>query len=209
MSKKTARKPIGNFFIKKALQLQLISKIVIAALVSTLISSGSLLLVYYLKYQTVIIYQLDKHSQELTRDHLVFLILPTLLVSSVVALLVALGVGLYSSRKYAVPVYKLEQWATLLINGKMSALLRFREKDEMKDLSTKCNQLTEKLKTKFSEISKISEIMKQSDPSSTAAKQIDSILSDIELESEPIEVKTQIYSLSDTKNMAKNNKKTE
>lgn len=209
MSKKTTRKPIGNFFIKKALQLQLISKIVIAALVSTLISSGSLLLVYYLKYQTVIIYQLDKYSQELTRDHLVFLILPTLLVSSVVALLVALGVGLYSSRKYAVPVYKLEQWATLLINGKMSALLRFREKNEMKDLSNKCNQLTENLKTKFSEINKISEIMKQSDPSSSIAKQIDAILSDIELESEPIEVKTQIYSLSDTKNMAENNKKTE
>src|SRR5690554_3070038 len=135
MNQKTARKPIGNFFIKKSLQLRLVSKIVLAAIVSTLISSGSLLLVYYLKYQTVIVYQLDKYSQELTRDHLVYLILPTLLISSVVSLLVSLGVGLYSSRKYAVPIYKLEQWATLLSEGKMSVLLRFREKEEMRDLS--------------------------------------------------------------------------
>ncbi|HLV32171.1 MAG TPA: hypothetical protein VKY57_11430 [Chitinispirillaceae bacterium] len=198
MNQKTARKPIGNFFIKKSLQLRLVSKIVLAAIVSTLISSGSLLLVYYLKYQTVIVYQLDKYSQELTRDHLVYLILPTLLISSVVSLLVSLGVGLYSSRKYAVPIYKLEQWATLLSEGKMSVLLRFREKEEMRDLSDKCNQLTEKLRTKFSEIRKISEMMKQSDSSCDNAKQIDSILSDIELESDPIEVKTQVYSVSKT-----------
>ncbi|NLW32159.1 MAG: hypothetical protein GXY77_11975 [Fibrobacter sp.] len=198
MNQKTARKPIGNFFIKKSLQLRLVSKIVLAAIISTLISSGSLLLVYYLKYQTVIVYQLDKYSQELTRDHLVYLILPTLLISSIVSMFVSLGVGLYSSRKYAVPIYKLEQWATLLSEGKMTVLLRFREKEEMRDLSDKCNKLTEKLRTKFSEIRKISEMMKQSDSTCDNAKQLDSILSDIELESDPIEVKTQLYSVSET-----------
>ena len=47
------------------------------------------------KYKTVIVYQLDKISQELSREHIVYLILPTLLISSIVSILVSVGVGLW------------------------------------------------------------------------------------------------------------------
>ena len=196
MSDKTHRKPIGNFFIKKSLQLRLITKIVIAALVSTLVSSGSLILVYYLKYQTVIVYQLDKLSQELNREHIVFLILPTLLVSALVAIFVSFCIGLYSSRKYAVPIYKLEQWATLLRSGKMSALLRFREKEEMKELSDKCNQLATEMRDRFIDIRKQARLLKGKDSTSEHAAELEKILLNLDLDTNPIEVTTGYYAVA-------------
>jgi methyl-accepting chemotaxis protein len=196
MKKSFVRRPIGNFFIKPALQIRLILKIVFAVLISTLVSSGSLILVYYLKYDTVIVYQLDKVTQELSREHIIFLILPTLVISAVVSILVALGVGFYASRKYAVPIYKLEKWANLLGQGKLTAALRFREKEEMKDLSDKCNTVTDGIRGKFLSIRKKVDFIKQTVEESTLVKEIETILDGMELEANPIEVTTTFYSLS-------------
>jgi len=191
-----SRKPIGNFFIKKSLQLRLIRKVVLAALISTLVSSGSLLLVYYLKYRTVIVYQLDKISQDLNREHIVFLILPTLLVSAIVSILVSFGIGLYSSRKYAVPIYKLEQWAMLLKNGKMSALLRFREKEEMKELSDRCNQLATMFRDRFLEIKHLSDKLKDHEATASVSADLKKILKNLDLDKSPIEVTTGYYAVN-------------
>lgn len=196
MSSQVSRKPIGNFFIKKSLQLRLIKKIAIAALLSTLASSGSLIFVYYMKYQTVIVYQLDKVSQDLNREHIIYLILPTLLVSALVSILVSFGIGLYASRKYAVPIYKLEQWATLLLDGKMSALLRFREKEEMKELSDKCNQLATEIRDRFIEIKHLADQLKDNPATAKASADLKKILKDFNLDKSPIEVTTGYYAVN-------------
>lgn len=190
MTSMMPRKPIGNFFIKKSLQVRLVIKIVIAALLSTLASTGSLILVYYIKYQTVIVYQLDKISQELNREHIVFLILPTLVVSAIVSILVSCGIGLYSSRKYAVPIYKLEQWGTLLKNGTMSARLSFREKDEMKELSDICNELTSGFRKRFVGIKALASKMSTEPSTKSAAQELNDLLNNIDLEKGPFEVTT-------------------
>ncbi|MCX7727653.1 MAG: hypothetical protein N2053_12500 [Chitinispirillaceae bacterium] len=192
---KKVRRPIGNFFIKKALQLRLIVKIVIAALLSTLLSSASLILVYYIKYKTVIVYQLEKHTQNLNREHIIFLILPALIVSILVSVIVAFGIGLYASRKYAVPIYKLEQWASLLKSGKLGAMLRFREKEEMKELSDKCNQLSKEIMNRFLEIKNLSISLKGNDATVPIANSIDKSLEGLELEPNLIEVTTGFYSV--------------
>lgn len=196
MSSKVHRKPIGNFFIKKSLQIRLIRKIAVAALLSTLVSSGSLIFVYYLKYQTVIVYQLDKLTQELNREHIIFLILPTLLVSALVSVFVSFCIGLYSSRKYAVPIYKLERWATLLRTGKMSALLRFREKEEMKELSDKCNQLAAEMRDRFIEIKKHAALLKKNESTAASGEDLEKILVNLELDKGPIEVNTGYYAVT-------------
>lgn len=196
MAEKINRKPISNFFIKRSLQMRLITKIVVAALTSTILSSGTLILVYFLKYKTVIVYQLDKFTQELSREHIVYLILPTLLISSIVSILVSFGVGLYASRKYAVPVYKLEKWVSLLRIGKMSAQLRFREKEEMAELSTTCNLLSSEIREKFVKIRNQMELLKQSSPDSPIALEIEKVLSGLELETVPIEVSTTFYTVN-------------
>lgn len=192
---KKARRPIGNFFIKKALQVRLIIKIVVAALLSTVLSSVSLILVYYVKYKTVIVYQLDKLTQELNREHIIFLILPTLLVSAAVSVIVAFGIGLYASRKYAVPIYKLEQWASLLKSGKLGAMLRFREKEEMKELSDKCNQLSKEIMDRFLQIKNLSKTLKENDSTVSIANSIEKALEGLDLEPNLIEVTTGFYSV--------------
>ena len=195
MPSKVTRKPIGNFFIKKSLQIRLIKKVVIAALLSTLFSSASLIMVYYLKYQTVIVYQLDKLSQELNREHIIFLIFPTLLMSALVSLLVSFGIGLYSSRKYAVPIYKLEQWASLLRKGKLSAMLRFREKEEMKELSDICNHLSAEIRERFLGLRKQIAQLREQDSASATAVELEKLLADLDLGTEPIEITTGIYTV--------------
>jgi len=138
---KAARKPVGNFFIKKSLQLRLIFNVLTVSVVSSIVAAGTMLLVYYYKYDTTVVYMFNENSNALGKESVVGLILPTLIISSVVGLALAFGIGLYASRKYAVPVFKIEQWASQILNGDMTAMLRFREKEEMKDLSDKCNEL--------------------------------------------------------------------
>ncbi len=145
------RRPIGNFFIKKELQLRLITKIVLTVLSTTVICVGLVLFVFYLRYKTVLLYQMNIDG-ELSREQIVDVLLPGLLVSAAVNVFVGLGVGLYASRKYAVPIYKLEQWAMLLVNGHLTAKLIFREKEEMKELSTHCNMLADGIRSRFVKI---------------------------------------------------------
>ena len=139
MAKAINRRPIRNFFVKRTLQIRLIKNIVIAAVVSAVISSSTLFFVYYLRYKTVVVYQLDQMTQNLSRENILTLIFPALLISAILCIILGLGIGLYSSRKYAVPIYKVEQWLALLLEGKIGAVLQFREKDELNYLSTKCN----------------------------------------------------------------------
>lgn len=196
------RKPIGNFFIKRSLQLRLIMKIVLAVVISTIVSSFSLIFVYFIKYNTVIVYQLEKMTQELTREHIIFLILPTLVISSIVNLIVAFGIGMYASRKYAVPIYKLEQWAALLRDGKLTALLRFREKEEMKELSDRCNQLAANLCEHFTAIKKHTDKIKESGAIESEVKAIEDVLSGMEIGASPIEVSTSILEVDNGRQSA-------
>ena len=186
---------MGNFFIKKALQVRLIVKIVIAAIFATFISSGSLLLVYYLKYKSVLLYQMDQMTN-LSRENIVFIILPSLLMSALVNFLMALCIGLYASRKYAVPIYKLEHWARLLKEGKITAKIGFREKEEMKELSDYCNELSSDLLKKLVELKKQTELMGGVEKNLDALKKMREILATFELDADTIEIHTTHYKLT-------------
>jgi len=161
MGEKFVRKPFGNFFIKRALQIRLIMKVMIVALFSSIVSSGALFLVYYMKYKTVVVYQWNQVNNELMRENIINLILPSLVISTLVGLVVAFGIGLYASRKYAVPVYKIENWASMILKGNMNAVLKFREHEEMSELSAKCNEVTAKLRSTLFEIkSRVKDLQK-------------------------------------------------
>ena len=189
------RKPLGNFFIKRALQVRLMLKIVFTVLSATLISSGSLLLVYYLRYKSVLLYQMDQMTN-LTKENIIFIILPSLLISALVNLVLAGGIGLYASRKYAVPVYKLEHWARLLREGKITAKIRFREKEEMKELTDYCNDLSMDLLKKLLEIKKQVVLLNNLGNSSEELQKIQHVLSSFELDAETIEIHTMHYKLT-------------
>ncbi|MDR2694237.1 MAG: hypothetical protein LBB74_08525 [Chitinispirillales bacterium] len=141
MAQKAVRRPVGNFFIKKSLQLRLIINVMTVSIVSSIVSAGTLYFFYFYRYDTTALYMFDVPSNILQKESVVWLIFPTLIISTVVGLALAFGIGLYASRKYAVPVFKIEQWASQILNGDMTVVLRFREKEEMQELSKKCNEL--------------------------------------------------------------------
>jgi len=186
--KQFERKPIRHFFIKKALQIRMIIHIVAAVLITTILSVGTMTLVYFLKYNTVIMYQLDQETQNLTHQSIVSLLLPSLLFSAIVNILVAAGIGFYASRKYAIPIYKLEQWSSLLMQGKMTAVLQFREKEELKELSDKCNEVTTILRGRLQTIKQQVEELKKSHQNSPAVQQIEKSLDGLDLSTGAIEV---------------------
>jgi methyl-accepting chemotaxis protein len=183
------RRYFGNFFIKKSLQIRLIVKIVVAAILATIICSCTLLLVYYLRYNSVLLYQMDQLTN-LTKENIIFIILPSLLISSLVNFIVAVCLGLYASRKYAVPIYKLEQWARMIKQGKINAKIQFREREEMKELSDDCNNLTAELREKFVTIKKQTMSLKTTVKDSPEIKAIEDVLSSLQLEAETIEIHT-------------------
>lgn len=208
MPKSVLRKPVSNFFIKKQIQLRLIYKIVAAVMISTVVCIGSLYLTYLVKYWNAGFYRvtLDKVMDISERFQISSVILPGLVISGVVNFFVAVFIGLYASRKYAVPIYKLEQWADLLKSGRMTAKLRFREKEEFQELSAHCNTLADTLREEFLKIKRHVDTLKQTHGDLPQVREIDKILSDLQLEASPIEVHTQFHSLADMQAAAKDKK---
>lgn len=195
------RHPVSNFFIKRSLQFRLIYKIVAAVMISTGVCIGTLLLTYYVKYRNVAFYRviLDHNMDIPPRFEISSIILPALLISALVNLLVAMFIGLYASRKYAVPIYKLEQWADLLREGKMTAKLRFREREEFKDLSSHCNTLADTLRQKFLQIKRLSETLSSSHEGIQEIKEIERVIDSLQLEAKPIEVHTQFHRIQEVR----------
>ncbi len=189
MSDKLSRRPIGNFFIQRDLQLRLVFRIVLAVILSTLITAATLLLVHYLRFESIIFYQLNAHG-DLYKEDIVQMLLPTIAISAGVNIIVGICVGLYASRKYAVPIFKLEQWASLLREGNLTAQLKFREKEEMKDLSDQCNLLADSMRTRFMEINRRLETLRKECPDSEAVVRIQEVLSGVSLDTDTIEVNT-------------------
>jgi methyl-accepting chemotaxis protein len=188
------RRPIGNFFIKRELQLRLISKIVLTVLITTIICVGLLLFVFYMRYKTVLLYQMSIDG-ELTRERIVDVLLPGLMVSAAVNVLVGIAVGLYASRKYAVPIYKLEQWAKLLMNGHLTAKLIFREKEEMKELSSHCNTLADSIRNRFVKVHENVVRLKELHGESEEISEIENALKGLELQT-GVDVTTGFYEVS-------------
>jgi signal transduction histidine kinase len=175
-----------------------IIKIVFAVIVATIICSCTLLLVYYLRYNSVLLYQMDQLTN-LTKENIIFIILPSLLISSLVNFVMAVCLGLYASRKYAVPIYKLEQWARLIRQGKIAAQIRFREREEMKELSDDCNALTSDLRAKFSTIKKQAALLRKKTKDSPELGKIEEVLGSFDLDGETIEIHTSAYKFQDQK----------
>jgi methyl-accepting chemotaxis protein len=191
----TSRQAAGAFFIKRSLQVRMILKIVVAVIIATLICSCTLLLVYYFKYDSVLLYQMDRLTN-LTKENIVFIILPTLLISSLVNFILAVFLGLYASRKYAIPIFKLEQWAGLIRQGRISAQIQFRKRQELKELSDDCNALADEMKEKFVVIKNQAQLLGEKMRDSPELQKIEEVLSTMEFEDEPIKIHTGAFKIT-------------
>ena len=191
MAENLIRHPIGNFFIKRALQIRLIIKIMFTVVFASVICSGTLLIMYYLKFKSIILYQMDA-AANLNKSDIISILLPSLLISALVNILVGFGVGLYASRKYAVPIYKLEHWAQLLMQGKLGVEIQFREREELKELTDHCNTLTRSLRETILNIKEKVDQIEVTPQNSAALEEMKKVLHPLHAESAPIHIHTKM-----------------
>jgi methyl-accepting chemotaxis protein len=172
MTEQNVRKPLRNFFIKKSLQLTMVMKMILIVLLSTVMTTILLAVIYNAKSQGGSFYYMSNNVMEdLQLQSILGIILPALITAQVVSIIIVILIGLFSSRKIAVPLYKIEQWARHLRAGELNAYLAFRETSEMKDLVGQCNGVTEKFKQTLIEIKSAADAMEQSGADPTVVEQ--------------------------------------
>lgn len=160
MSDKSVRKPISNFLIKRSLQTGIILQFLFITVLTSVITSLILGLFYNAKSKVGSFYYMSNDvMQDLELTNVLGIVLPVLITAQVVSLVIAFAIGLISSRKVAVPVYKIEKWASVVRTGNLTTKLVFREKEQKdtEELTRECNGVCEYYRAVFSEISAASE----------------------------------------------------
>lgn len=118
--------------------------IIFIVLFAGLVTTSLLAIIYNTKSRQGSFYYMSNDvMQDLELTSVLGIILPPIITVEVIAVIVAFGIGLFSSRALAVPLYKIEKWATRLKNGKLNTTLAFREGKKMKDLTFECNAVTD------------------------------------------------------------------
>lgn len=97
-------------------------------------------------------YMSNDIMQDLELKSILGIVLPSLLAVQTITILVAFGISLFSSRKIAVPLYKVEKWASRLKTGNLNTTLAFREEDGLEDLISNCNGVSHFYHSLLSEI---------------------------------------------------------
>lgn len=162
MSTKATRRPVRNFLLKKSLQIRITATVIFLVFVTSGLTTLILSVIYNAKSRDgSFFYMSNDITQNLELTSILGIILPALITAQLVSLLLAVAIGLFSSRKVAVPVYKLERWAAQLKNGKLNTQLGFRETGTMKDLTVQCNALAGTYRQIFSDIDALLKSMEE------------------------------------------------
>ncbi|MFP4013165.1 MAG: hypothetical protein ACLFVQ_03700 [Chitinispirillaceae bacterium] len=148
------RKPFRNFFIKKSVQFKLVFQIFFTILLTATITTVLISIHYISKADqgSFFLMSNDGVMLDLKLVSMLGIVLPALIIAQTISIVIALAIGLFSSRKIAVPLYKIENWASRIRSGKLNTTLAFREKKEMKELTFQCNAATDFFRNTLEEI---------------------------------------------------------
>ncbi|MBD3347283.1 MAG: hypothetical protein GF401_19685 [Chitinivibrionales bacterium] len=162
MNEKNVRKPISNFFIKKSIQLSVIYKILLVVFLTAFLTTLSLAYVYNTKSQKGTFYYMSNDiRQDIELQSVLGIILPSVVTAQVISIALGLIIGLFSSRKVAVPIYKFENWVTQLKKGKLTTHLGFREQNQMRDLTVQCNAMVDYYRQTVADLKEIVRTVEQ------------------------------------------------
>jgi len=173
MTEKIKRHPIKHFFIMDRVQKFFIVRTLFIACTVSLLTLLSVLLVYYIKYKSGYFYYMTESlDADLVRHSIWSLIIPSAGPSLLVAIVVAFILALYGSRKIALPLFKIKQWATSMFAGDLTYEVSLRKGDNLFELETSCKQVSKKYNEIFYEIkSQLENDTKNSDQKITDLKE--------------------------------------
>jgi methyl-accepting chemotaxis protein len=145
MNEQYTRRPIKHYFIMSQTQWNYILPIMVTVALATLTTLLIVVAVYYLKFHPGDFFYLTENMKtDLVKHGIWELVLPSFLPSAGVSLLIGLIITLYSSRKMVLPIFKIRQWSDALVAGELDYMVSTRKSDNMQELATSCNRVTEK-----------------------------------------------------------------
>jgi len=147
------RHPIKHFFIMDRVQKTFISKTLIKVFTVSLVTFLMVVLIYYLKYRNGYFYYMTESlDEDLIRHSIWSLILPSAGPSLFASLIVGVYIALDASRKIALPLFKIKQWATALFAGNLDYYVTLRKGDDLFELEASCKQISRKYNEIINEI---------------------------------------------------------
>ncbi len=137
------RRPIKHFIMMSRVQWQYIRRVMLMVAITTVLTILCVALVYALKYKSGYFYYLSQNMEgDLIRRNIWELLLPSFVFSAFGTILLGLGISLYSSRKIALPLFKIRRWAENVFAGNFKHRVTLRDNDNLDELMTSCNQVS-------------------------------------------------------------------
>lgn len=149
-----------TYFVKKDFQTRLIIKAVIMASISAILTTIIILLLYWWKSQGGVYYytraNIDNPVERQTIGSVLNIVLPGLVVACIISIILTVVLGIFLSHRLAGPLYRLKKHMGFVGDGDLSLNIKFRPKDELKDIADSFNDMLDGLSSRLSNIKNIS-----------------------------------------------------
>lgn len=147
------RQPLKNFVFFPAIQWPLIAFNVFLVLLGVLGTGGGIIAVYAWKFQDSSVYVLSQSTfVPLEKISIAAVVGPAILGCIIVALGVGVTMALSTSRRVALPIYKVIRWARLSADGDLQVQLGFRTGDRLGELAEACNFLNSSFRSTLKDV---------------------------------------------------------
>ena len=146
-----------KYIIEGNFQARFILRFVLIIVGVALLSTGSILLLFYLKYQyggagesSIIIQVTPEGTSDVSS--LFSVVFTPLIAANLLVLVISVPFSLLYSHKIAGPIYRLQQSFDLLLSGEMDFMITLRKRDEFKYLANKMNALIAYMRRNVAEV---------------------------------------------------------
>lgn len=142
-SDKKNRRRLINLNIKRQMQMRLIMKIMLIVIICILLSSS----IFYIFSnqaigQTWNAFHLKLHNMKQ-------LLLPIVILATLMSIIVAVFMGIFFPNPFVGPIYRIERTIQSLSEGNLNQKIILRQKDEITDLASYVNCMSDKFREKI------------------------------------------------------------
>jgi len=151
------RKPIRNFIFDPRSQWPQILRNGLLVVFTSMGTGLAILYLYSREFGSMSVYVMDRNSAfyPLDRQSLISMIFPAILATTLSGLFLGWLLTFGASRRIALPIFKVKQWAQRIAEGDLHVRLGFRKHDGLEDLADQCNAALDRLRSGYEEIESI------------------------------------------------------
>lgn len=151
------RRPLRNFVFYPAIQWPQILRNCLLVAITAILAGFMIMMLYQFQYGSTNIYVMDRNSAffPLERQSLLALVFPALFAALLLAILIGWMLALSTSRRIALPIYKVIQWTRQVSEGNLRAKVAFRPGDRLDELARSCNGALDYLRGGYEDLREI------------------------------------------------------